>query len=70
MVKHGVDAYSMRDIPTLTRAISTCVELASLGYPFLTLQLQPLVSSFYYWNICLRTVALIARSVFPFDYVH
>jgi hypothetical protein len=27
------------------------VELASLGYPFLPLQLQPLVSSFYYWNI-------------------
>jgi hypothetical protein len=27
------------------------VELASLGYPFLPLQLQPLVSSFYYWNM-------------------
>ena len=29
-----------------------CVELATLvGYPFLPLQLQPLVSSFYYWNM-------------------
>ena len=27
------------------------VELASLGYPFLPLQLQPLVGSFYYWNM-------------------
>jgi hypothetical protein len=27
------------------------VELASLGYPFLPPQLQPLVSSFYYWNM-------------------
>jgi len=26
-------------------------QLATLGYPFLPLQLQPLVSSFYYWNM-------------------
>jgi hypothetical protein len=44
-----------------SRGVGSSVELASLGYPFLPLQLQPLVSSFYYWNILMysRTNRLI-----------
>jgi hypothetical protein len=36
---------------SVSQAPENTVELASLGYPFLPLQLQPLVNSFYYWNI-------------------